>query len=79
LKQKIENIIFQSFAIVYEFWPSREPLLTISNNYTDNVMNFSEFVVYFIHGPRGSSLKTWARTRLFKLVTNLRQTIESSC
>jgi len=40
---------------------------------------FSEFGVYFMHGWRYSSLKTWAQTRVFKLVTYLCQTIESLC
>jgi len=35
LTQKIENLPFPSFAIVYKFWISREAsLLTISNTYT---------------------------------------------
>jgi len=35
--------------------------------------------VYFMHGRKFSSLNTWARTRVFKLVTYLCQTIELSC
>jgi len=31
--KKLKNFHFQSFAIVYKFWLSREPLLTISNTY----------------------------------------------